>query len=367
MSEEPAIDEIHIFVAGYDYSNRNSPTSFLKISRSRAAQIISQSKGRVIGIVYFDFGGGMASLEVTTQSHKSNGPLIKPLGAFEAADAKHYRPFYLNGDPHYNAFNGSFPEVLSIQDVYDFIKSCAKRFGPNKLMSLNILSHAYYDGPILLNSYDGLRVKIVDGKRTASWPSNLSRSGQRDPQDKDARMLKDFRPPNFSIEEKAAAKRSLNEDFYSWIWGCNYSEDAQIIFDKMNQLPNKFQLTGIHDEKEFTFFFGRALASRLYSESGTGNFFPQDIKQLSFKRSLIQIKKYHLGMTRATYANELASFLDKPVYAALPGTEASVSKSPMQIRRTARSLALMRFYRNYLKAQFDKEGLGYARYPLPET
>ena len=76
-------------------------------------------------------------------------------------------------------------KTISITDVYRHICGLGK-FGPGTLREFSIFSHAYWNGPIMLNTFE------------ADPPYKSSDS--RDPDDKDARM-KDFEHPKKNLSD----------------------------------------------------------------------------------------------------------------------------------------------------------------------
>src|SRR5574341_2354276 len=55
------------------------------------------------------------------------------------------------------------PDVMSIVDVYDFIEELGDAENAKSLHELSVFSHAFVDGPILVNSTDDQRARNPDG------------------------------------------------------------------------------------------------------------------------------------------------------------------------------------------------------------
>lgn len=100
-------------------------------------------------------------------------------------------------------------EAISITHVYDYIRQVGRR-APGSIKEWSILSHAWYGGPALVDTYEG-----------SSYDAGGAKEHERDPTDKDPRC-KDFTDPKVLGQEPAAGefKQAFAADALLKSWGC---------------------------------------------------------------------------------------------------------------------------------------------------
>src|SRR5262249_51766217 len=143
----------------------------------------------------------------------------------------------------------------SIKDVYAFVNQIGAK-EPGTLAEPSIFSHAYYEGPILVNSSDS------------------GQSIARDPDDKDGRYKKDFIPPDMLAKDLALFQKAFASGGSIWIWGCDASKVYAYVFDKVAK-TQKYKTTApgkLRDTHVFTFEFTQQQATSLYHQDS--EFFP---------------------------------------------------------------------------------------------
>ena len=132
-----------IFVIGYDY--RLSGLEYRRVCYNRIKLIESQNKKKDDLMFHvFDFEKGkIITWEINYPSGvKTKKPL--PDISFNTITPSNYKDY---------AFKDGQTGTLSILDVYKAIQEIGEN-EPGSLFELSIISHAYWWGPILVNSYD---------------------------------------------------------------------------------------------------------------------------------------------------------------------------------------------------------------------
>src|SRR6266511_955136 len=135
----------------------------------------------------------------------------------------------LSGDPLYDPKTfvsaSLVPDTMSIVDVYRSIRGAPA----SSVLELSIFSHAFAEGPVLVNTFDRVPPPFPDGSPQRTWT---------DPIDRDGRARTDFFPnmgedPNVSSAGpvKRGGKNALNEFKAAFdsrgsfrVYGCNVQD-----------------------------------------------------------------------------------------------------------------------------------------------
>ena len=291
--------------------------------------------------------------------------------AFEAVtDAKHYK-----GDTKFRQADAN--SVMSIVDIYRFLANLGiHRKG--RLMEFSILSHGFWDGPILVNTKDGM-----EGSDT------------RDASDKDCRGRKDFNPANLTATVIGHIQDSFHADGFSWIWGCFASKAPRAVIQGVADSTTRKtswgkRVRGLNgatyradgttpDTDEFRFTFGRT-ATEEYSKNWDSSFFPTGVE--SFDKTFDEIKAFAKKHADDTYCHALAAGTQKPCFGPPPGASTNYAardpyrpgtpvvhwvergkKRPSpEAGSEANYDATIEFFVNTMKMPEDPEMRGYIRY-----
>ena len=350
-----------VLVAGFDYEL--SGVSFEQIALSRINGLIrrhrathkTQSPSTAIAtaprFVLFDFRSGRVRTYAATQP-KGKWQWSE-LAAFQPVSAANYTR---RGDGR-RVFDKDQAGRLSITDVYRHVQELG-RTEPGSLIELSFLSHGWVGGPILVNSDD------AGGSPTA-----------RDPNDKDARIFKDFVPPTMDAAALADFRRAFDSSGFVWVWGCAFAAAPRQVLHRVlsSQKYKSTRLGGLVDGDRFKLEFSREQAETFFhtapgffpARGGDGKF------PLVLERSFKQIKEFFAGRLELTYCKKIAAAAGVPCFGALPGTYSDYEKGvalpvmvvpvrkPPYSDNFSRSI---RFYTAYLGVQLDTEGRHYGRY-----
>lgn len=349
-----------IYVAGVDYEFKG--VDFRTLANNRMRRRINWNTAREeLSFTIFDvrrgevytnsvtYPGGKKVELPTTTTPRSAITKANFDASTDTAGATHYR------------FKDGQRDKMSIVDVYQEIQRVGAA-DPGSLVELSIFSHAWYGGPILVNSYD-------DGFVTSTPPLSskpvITRipGNARDPDDVDPRAAKDFIAPTMDASQLANFQRAFGPDSFIWCWGCTFPELVHRFLYKVEHHP-KYKDSGVGDEEVFDF---KGLDSEMadylevFLSSSLGGPFP-DRKNIDLKFK--HIKYFFCLMTVSTYLHSLAVNAKVKTFGANVGTYAEFDQSGslplMNISR--RFMRHFAFYKNYLGFSFDPEGRRYGEY-----
>lgn len=306
----------YILLAGLDYPGHANgfklTGDFISYVTKRKNEIIAGNKS--------------STIEITTIS-LLQGKIIKETivnGKIDSTDTKDYDPITfsknypgLNRTPpnHMFEFNGSNP--IKKQDIYKLIEDIGTA-SPNTLKEFSIYSHAYYDGPILVNS---------NGNDIAN--------------DNDFRR-DDVTAINSSFGEAFAADGKVV------VWGCSFPRILNLLFSRFRK-NSKYTLSPIDDAEIFSYpanhFQQQELINSINKLLGT-------IYELNKKIdiSFLQIKKIAVDQFLRTYAAKFAEEFTIKVVGALPATYANITPN---FHISPDVMANVNFYKNHLGVSLD--------------
>jgi hypothetical protein len=252
--------------------------------------------------------------------------------------------------------------VMSILDVYDFVKALGRR-EPGTLVELSFFSHGWAGGPAFVNSDDAI-------DRDPSRPS--LEDDPRDPVDRDGRRFKDFRPPTTSAEDLELMRRAFADDGYVWNWSCNNSfASSDVLYQAVRNDPSPLE-EGTGPDRLLGFSFTHhEQDSYFYIDA---DFFPSAppavAEPLTFRRSIAQVTAFLRGRMLATYNAQAALALGKRCFGALPGTPTDLERTgrfpQMVVPHTPGHVEVfadeLRFYVRHVGVGLDPEGRGFGEY-----
>ncbi|MGC3946425.1 MAG: hypothetical protein QM762_18205 [Chryseolinea sp.] len=342
-----------ILVGGYDYNNGG--VNFAFIADRRRMDLLRQNpqwqtNAEVI-FVRFDVRAGKIDRNIYNGSSRvwqdestSHTAIVR---------SQHYRE---------NHLVSAESNIMSITDIYRYVVNIGST-EPGTLYEFSILSHGWFGGPVLLNSFQ--RDEFSTGARAM----------ERDPTDKDGRS-KDFQAQNMSDDDWNNFRRAFSADGYYWVWGCLFSRAYFDTLYKIMQTPAyRSKALGSHaDSDTFSITVSEDFVSKHYQVDPT--FFPTNRSERTFTRSLIEIKKFMKRGLRRSYPGRVALDTGVTCIAAYLGTYSDYERShaghsaPNPVMVIPRNMSAygcdftttINFFKTYLGLAEDVESRGYAIY-----
>lgn len=350
-----------VLVAGFDYEQKG--VDFEKLARNRIRLLVRRheaaervAKAPLAHVVataprflLFDFASGRVRRATATRratwtwTDVATFDPVGPANYSVRADGRH-------------AFDTNQAGTLSITDVYAKVREIG-RTEPGSLGELAFLSHGWMGGPILVNSWDGV------GDATSD----------RDANDKDARIWKDFVAPTMDDAARAEFAAAFATDAHVWVFGCAFANGPRQLMHRVlsSATYRRTALGAVADTETFALEFEREHAEAFFAYD---TFFPargaDGQYPLRFKRTFAQIKEYFRRQLD-TYSKEIARAAGVPCFGALPGTYADYERGvglPVMVIPTSKPpynddfTRSIRFYTTYLGVELDPEGRHYSRY-----
>jgi hypothetical protein len=317
-----------IILAGFDY--QGGGVDFVEISRNRQARLIAARPQ--ITVTIMDVRAGTTSVSAITA-----GPKGKPVRAVSSTST--HSPVtaanYSRGLGHHARFDKNPSGRMSITDLYAAVQAVGTdRFAKGTLIEVSIFSHGFWDGALLVNSDDTIQSRA-----------------ERDPKDKDARVLKDFRAPNMTAPQLTAFKAAFSADASWWNWGCTFTESYRQVTHRFvnSSLYRKTPPGKLKDDVKIKFDFPQAMAEDIYGDDTT--FFPQTkrvtstgdtvFKDLRFERTVLEVKAFFRRGVQDSYHMAVAKAAGITVHGAFLGTYADYELNDPRIK-----LPLMAIPRN---------------------
>jgi len=337
-----------ILVAGYDYTGGG--VSFETLCLNQMHHLLQKYRDIPLKFTLFSFKEGRVQSTLAPTSDRD----------FSWVEVQRFRPITLANYTG-NVFNRNQDGVMSIMNVYAYIQDLAKN-EPRSLLELNIFSHGYIDGPILVNSND---------TRPASDPN-------RDDKDKDGRALKDFRAPNMVSPTLNLFQSAFDPGGRIWIFGCVFDYPSRDVLHQILK-SSVYRQTApgkLKDSVTFQFIFTVEQA-RNYFLVDT-NFFPSTDARgnnpLRFVRDFSKVKAFITRRLNRTYAFHMVKVSKVACYAALPGTYADYEEGKVHVQYPLMVIPkakppfddnftkYIEFYKSYFYMAEDPEGRGYGIY-----
>lgn len=327
----------HIMLVGHNYDNHR--LDFSIYAKERCRQLIASTRrGRDVLVQLMDVGAGTTTL--TSVVWKDG------LSKTSTLSRQNHDPVTKSSYDRDGSFKANQPRVMSITDLYDEVRRIGEA-EPSSLCEVSIFSHAYYQGPILVNSNDRLSI-------TGS-PGGL---GLRDPNDKDARAGKDFSV--MSEAQLSKFSRAFSPTGLVWVRGCNTSPDLHRL---LSFLHKRYPSYGFGEAIEM-----KGISSDLVEIIAAMNdYLLVDLNELKRKHQCRfeaeKLKNAIAAMIKGTYSYKLSSIAKVRSISALPGTytEKRSLADPRQLLEVAKlTRKHLTYYAKNFGTRFDDEDRGYA-------
>jgi hypothetical protein len=276
-----------LIMAGFDY--QGGGVDFAGMARNRRARLLAASSQLTVTIL--DVGAGTTTVSAMTPN--SAGKLERSVTSTQTHTAV-TRANYSGGLGHHTRFDTDQAGRMSITDLYAAVQAVgADHATAGSLAEVSVFSHGFFGGPILVDSDD------------------TSATTARDPNDKDARVGKDFKAPNASAAQLAAFRAAFAPGAFWWNWGCTFTESYRQVTHRFINSP-LYTKTGagkLKDTDKIKFDFPQDMADEIYGDDTT--FFPQTkyasgpnvgkFKELVFERTVKEIREFFLRGVQDTY------------------------------------------------------------------
>ncbi|MFB7494520.1 hypothetical protein ACFC09_07395 [Streptomyces sp. NPDC056161] len=335
-----------VLVAGYELPPKNLP--FRAYCENRIRRLVAANKaGEDLVFQIFDVGSGEVVARTFTYPGGTRTESVAAVRSFLRVTRARY-------DGH--AFKDGQDGVMSVTDVYAAVRTIGAR-APGTLMELSFVSHGFYGGPVLVNSYDdGIaeRPSTVPGGRPVLVQMG---SMARDPDDKDPRA-KDFHAANMEPAELAAFQAAYHPDGINWTWGCAFDETVHQILTKLEFHP-EYRSAGLPDSKALA--FRNLTQGQVYVlEKGLGTTFP-DHREVDV--TFGEMKRFFRKYLLSSYSHALAVASRRRTFGGLVGTYAEPDTGPRPLMHINSGFSRhFTFYKNYFGFAFDPEGRRYGLY-----
>lgn len=344
----------YILCGGLDYSNLSSDI-FVNYCQKRAQQIIGQApRGEDLWIDIYAFRSG------TVHSRKiawKNGKAIESTSVDKRYDPITKNDFERRESPEDNyAFKAGRPKVMSIRNIYDDVAKIGAD-APNTLEEFSIFSHAYIDGPILVNSYDDRRVMLPARLREEGATFRNLQGTERNPDDKDCRSQYDFVAPTMPFDKLRRFRAAFSPRGRIWIWGCNMDQKANQLLSHVRRIISG--KGNLNDGTILQFKNMTKLLIEAFKEFDDVFKLDQHRMEHKFQAdvSFGKIRQALWSRMTASYVCQAAQAVRVPVIGAMYGTYASFDVgSPPLLGISTDTVANVHFYRNHLGLKTDPEG-----------
>jgi hypothetical protein len=350
-----------IILAGFDY--QGGGVDFAWIARNRRARLIAAKPD--ITVTIMDVRAGTTSVSAVAPD-AAGKPVrtVTTTTTHTAVSAANYS----SGLGHHTRFDTDPAGRMSITDLYAAVQAVgANAATAGSLVEVSIFSHGFWQGALLVNSDDG-------------------RAGpERDPDDKDSRVGKDFKPPNMTAAQRTAFRAAFAGGGSWWNWGCTFTESyRQVTHRFVHSPPYRTTPAGkLKDTDTIRFDFPQSMADEIYADDTT--FFPQTtrvtaagdtvFKDLVFDRTVKDVKDFFLRGVRDCYHTAVAKAAGVPVHGAFLGTyadyEANDKRTKLPLMAIPRNVTVygtdfsryLNMWVQVLGFVTDPEGHGYGTYP----
>jgi hypothetical protein len=351
-----------IILAGFDYQGGGA--DFAGIARNRQARLIA--KHPTMKVTLMDVGAGTTAISAVAPD--ATGKSVRSVTKTATHDPV-TAANYSGGLGHHTRFDTDQAGRMSITDLYAAVETVgADDDAKGTLMEVSIFSHAFWQGALLVDSND-------------TRPTHP----ERDPNDKDSRVGKDFNPPNMTTAQGVHFRDAFATDGLWWNWGCTFTESYRQVTHRFINSPSyaksgpgKLKVTD-----KIKFEFPADMAQNIYGDDTT--FFPQTTRidssgrtvfsELAFERTVKDIKdfflrgvhdSYHGALARATGVSVRGTFLG--TYSDYEENDRSVKLPLMIVPRnvTIYGTDFTRYINMWIKDlgfAADPENHGYGVYP----
>lgn len=348
-----------IICAAVNYEQPSSEL-FFNYSQRRAGQLLKGvPRGEDARVDLYDFKSGSVQTRSITWT---NGKLTE-----HRSTKKPFRPITMDdyipmpGTAEKFGFKDGRTGVMSILDIYDAIAAIGRE-QPNNLEEVSIFSHAYLQGPIMVNSYDDRVVKLPAALQlgTGGQAYRDIQGTERDPDDMDCRAQYDFTAPTAPPDRLAVMRIAFSSRGRIWTWGCNFDWKANSVLSAVRRA-----IAGRTDLGDDTVLVFKNLTKQQLASFAE---FRQSLKidrdamyrtrscAVTFKG----IKQAMWDKISASYAFQAAQGIKVPAIGAIFGTYASFDQgNPELMSISADTASNVSLYRKYFGIRTDDEGRNY--------
>jgi hypothetical protein len=356
----------YVLVAGVDYEFKG--VDFRRLSDNRRQRIVAANAARTnLRFTTIDFRAGeVVVTDVTYPAGKKVETSSRPQTFTAVTRSSYTSVTYADGSTHNRFKPGQFG-TASILDVYRIVREIGTN-DPGTLVELDIFSHGWMGGPILVNSDDD-RTAIVPVPSVAPASSTvvLTATGtMRDPDDMDPRPQYDFLAPTMDAAALMLFRAAFAVGGVVWLWGCSFPTVVHHLLTAIER-SSGYKSTGLGDDDVLTL-------TNLTAEDV--DYLEVFVKPLlgpfPAPRSRVTTKFKYLRYfacvaNRSSFAAQVADAANVPTLAAPLGTYAEYDSGRLPLMNVFSGFtAHFRFYRNYLGMTFDPEGRRYGIY-MPAT
>jgi hypothetical protein len=227
---------------------------------------------------------------------------------------------------HHTRFDRDPAGRMAITDLYAAVRAIGAGADAGSLLEVSIFSHAFWQGALLVNSTDTFVGRV-----------------ERDPDDKDSRVDKDFQAPNVTAAQLAEFAAAFAPGALWWNWGCTFTESyRQVTHRFVNSSTYRGKAPGtLDDTVRVRFDFPQDMANAIYRDDLI--FFPQAtrvtsagatvFKDLVFDRTVKEIKEFFLRGAADSYHTAVAKAANIPVCGAFLGTYADYEANDKRIKQ----------------------------------
>jgi hypothetical protein len=352
----------YLLCAALDAAHLSSDL-FVGYCRTRASQFASLApRGEDLQFDIYEFRTGMVHTRAVTWS---NGKAVERVGSktlFGPVTRKDFETRALaDEEVDEHAFKDGRTNVMSITDIYDAVVKIGED-SPSTLEEFSIFSHAYLEGPILVNSYDDRRVRMPERLRLSSSDGEFRniQGSERDPDDKDCRAQLDFVAPTMPPDRLKKFRAAFSTRGRIWVWGCNFDKKANMLLSVVQR-----NIGGRADLGDDSLLKFRNLNKEQMSAFAEFNASLRlDLDSLFRTRACDvlfgKIRSAMWDKITASYVYQAAQGARVPAIGALYGTYASFDQgSPKLMSVSADTARNVTFYRNYFSFKTDPEGRNY--------
>jgi hypothetical protein len=336
---------------------------FMGYCRTRAVQLgASAPRGEDLQFDIYEFRTGKVHTRTITWSSGQPTERVSSKARFAAVTRQDFEKRDLaDGEVDEHAFKDGRTNVMSVTDIYDTIVSLG-RDTPNTLEEVSIFSHAYLEGPILVNSYDDRRVRMPERLRLSSSDGEFRniQGSERDPDDKDCRAQLDFVAPTMPTDRLKQFRAAFSPRGRIWIWGCNFDIKANMLLSVVQR--NIAGRTDLGDDSLLRFRNLNKEQMSAFAEFNSN--LKLDLDKLFQTRgcdvSFGRIRRSMWDKITASFVYHAARAAGVPAIGAIYGTYASFDQgSPKLMSISADTARNVAFYRNYFGFKTDSEGRNY--------
>jgi len=343
-----------IIVAGVDYhpvSENKRGTDFLHYCNKYYQKTYLKEKISREDLFFYivDIKRGKINLITHNYDSSTNVYTKKTLAykTFDPVTSSNYFDLLKNGHKYFHRNAGN---IISKFTIYNLIELIGKD-NPATLNEVSIFSHAYFDGPILVNSLFQ-NTNYLDYLNPTKLIDVVSLG--RDPNDYDMRRwdFYDFYSRVSNNKKISLLKAAFAQKGLVKIWGCSFPKLLNYFLSKIRK-NNSFKPSGLKNNVKFEFtpYTLKIEIIDFINLTLNKNFKKSDIIYLSF----LEIKTIFCNQLTLTYSSIGSKLIDKNFQAAIPTTFADIY--PI-FKISSKTIKNVEFYKNYFDIKTDNLNYG---------